>query len=213
MRRHKSGANALTRRNFSLIEMLAVIAIIAILAGLSFGAYNAIMKRKAKTRTEATVNAISIAIRAFKTKYGYFPQAHDAITPAFSKKYSSSSLQNPPGGTALLTNGKLIFGKDFVEFIGAEVIKNSVIKVTPATVSVEDSIYVFVDGYKDPVVNMESSTYKLHNTSGKRNVFYYKCPGVINKESFDLFSAGPDRRFGTEDDIWPQGLRKNTDPN
>ncbi|MDD5663191.1 MAG: prepilin-type N-terminal cleavage/methylation domain-containing protein [Victivallaceae bacterium] len=200
MRRHKSGANALTRRNFSLIEMLAVIAIIAILAGLSFGAYNAIMKRKAKTRTEATVNAISIAIRAFKTKHGYFPQTTDnsGVTRVLAPAY----CKDDPAGTAKIDGDYLIIGKDFTGFLGSEIMKNAVINVTISG----KTVHVFIDGYKDPVANLD-----LADT--KQSVFYYKCPGLVNKESFDLFSAGPDRRFGTEDDIWPQGLRKNTDPN
>jgi hypothetical protein len=29
----------------------------------------------------------------------------------------------------------------------------------------------------------------------------YRCPGEINKTSFDLRSAGPDRKYNTSDDI------------
>jgi|GEM_PF-4062381 len=32
--------------------------------------------------------------------------------------------------------------------------------------------------------------------------FIYKHPGVKHPDSFDLFSAGPDRKAGTDDDIW-----------
>ena len=31
--------------------------------------------------------------------------------------------------------------------------------------------------------------------------YIYKCPGKHNPGSYDLFSAGPDGRLGTEDDI------------
>jgi general secretion pathway protein G len=33
------------------------------------------------------------------------------------------------------------------------------------------------------------------------NKFIYECPGRHNTNSYDLFSAGPDGRIGTEDDI------------
>jgi general secretion pathway protein G len=37
------------------------------------------------------------------------------------------------------------------------------------------------------------------------NVYIYRCPGLKNLGSYDLFSAGPDRRAGTADDVWGGG--------
>jgi general secretion pathway protein G len=39
------------------------------------------------------------------------------------------------------------------------------------------------------------------------NSFNYECPGKHNTKSFDLYSAGPDGRVGTDDDItnWQVG--------
>lgn len=33
------------------------------------------------------------------------------------------------------------------------------------------------------------------------NTYFYDCPGKHNPDGYDLFSAGPDGRIGTEDDI------------
>ena len=33
------------------------------------------------------------------------------------------------------------------------------------------------------------------------NQYFYECPGNHNTNGYDLFSAGPDGRMGTEDDI------------
>jgi len=33
------------------------------------------------------------------------------------------------------------------------------------------------------------------------NNYFYACPGKHNPDSYDLLSAGPDGRIGTEDDI------------
>ena len=33
------------------------------------------------------------------------------------------------------------------------------------------------------------------------NKFFYECPGKHNTNAYDLLSAGPDGRLGTEDDI------------
>ena len=32
--------------------------------------------------------------------------------------------------------------------------------------------------------------------------FQYRKPGIKHPDGYDLFSAGPDRKAGTEDDIW-----------
>lgn len=41
------------------------------------------------------------------------------------------------------------------------------------------------------------------------NAYVYECPGKFNVATYDLFSAGPDGRAGTEDDItnWAKGAR------
>jgi general secretion pathway protein G len=36
------------------------------------------------------------------------------------------------------------------------------------------------------------------------NEYIYRCPGVKDPQSYDLFSAGPDRKPDTEDDDWGQ---------
>jgi general secretion pathway protein G len=32
--------------------------------------------------------------------------------------------------------------------------------------------------------------------------YIYRCPGVKNPDGYDLFSAGPDRKPDTADDVW-----------
>ena len=193
----------LKRRNFTMVEILATIAIIAVLAGLSFGAYRAIQKGQAKTKTEATVNAIHIALQAFKNKYGYYPQAHSPIALVFCKEKATTDAEDSVSNRTILKSGKmLVLGKDFTVFLGTEVMKNAVIKDGDIS---GGQVYILAESYKDPVTNSKSS---LDNISKNANLIYYKCPGAMNQESYDLFSAGPDRKFNTHDDIWPQGLKR-----
>src|SRR5216110_3021595 len=35
-----------------------------------------------------------------------------------------------------------------------------------------------------------------------QNAYIYRCPGIKHPESYDLFSAGPDRKPDTPDDDW-----------
>jgi len=36
------------------------------------------------------------------------------------------------------------------------------------------------------------------------SLYVYRCPGIKNPDTYDLFSAGPDRKPDTDDDIWVQ---------
>lgn len=214
----------LKRRNFSLIEIMMIIAIIAILAGLSFGAYRGIQKGQAKAKTEATVNAIHVALQAFKTKYGYYPQASVAIAPnpASGPVALVISKEKPVTGTQAVisnaaniidTGARLILGKDFTPFLGSEVLKNATLEDAQINIPIigRKRVLILVDAYKEPVTNGDS----LLNIRSNKVVspFFYQCPGVVNQESYDLFSAGPDRKFGTNDDIWPQGLKRDSSNN
>jgi general secretion pathway protein G len=35
-----------------------------------------------------------------------------------------------------------------------------------------------------------------------QNIYIYRCPGIKHPDSYDLFSAGPDRKPDTADDDW-----------
>ncbi len=219
------------RQNFTMVEILATIAIIAILAGLSFGAYRAIQKGQARTKTEATVNAIHIALQAFKNKYGYYPQSHkstgtgtspSATALVFCKeKTTTEKVSVPTNSKTILRSGSiLVLGKDFTTFLGSQVMKNAATKDREITIGGETTnVYIFVDAYKDPVSNCGSTLDNINSDTNLRlynntaNLIYYKCPGDMNQESYDLFSAGPDRKFNTNDDIWPQGLKRDTSNN
>lgn len=78
-------------------------------------------------------------------------------------------------------------------------------------ISKEDAVfvsgrYMVIDGWKTPV-------------SGRAGSYIlYVCPGLLNTSTYDLFSAGNDRKFiwdstadvnnsVNSDNIWPQGLK------
>ena len=61
------------RKNFTLVEILAVIAIIAILAGLTMGISSLVMRKAADTKTTAAIKYVEIALEKFKNENGYYP--------------------------------------------------------------------------------------------------------------------------------------------
>ncbi len=170
-------------RYFTMIEVLAVIAIILILVGLSFGAYNAVQKSRANARTESSLSTLNVVLQAFKTKYGYFPQTDGSPYPVYVCKGVSSSG---------VKSSKFILGADAYNFLSSELLKSAVQDGTDGG----HPLLVVTDGFKDPVDGKDKS------------FIYYRCPGETNKDSYDLLSAGPDRKLNTNDDIWPQNQKK-----
>ena len=73
-------APSLARRGFSLIELLVVIVIIGILVGLLVPGVMSAYRRSQEFAIEQEVNQLSLAIEAFKTKYGFYPPDFTRIT-------------------------------------------------------------------------------------------------------------------------------------
>jgi hypothetical protein len=67
--------------------------------------------------------------------------------------------------------------------------------------------YYVKDAWNSPLISSQRSTL-IDGNSYEFGPIKYRCPGLINKTSFDLYSAGPDRKFAAnpevnkEDDIY-----------
>ncbi len=183
IRRTQAAGAASRLRYFTMIEVLAVIAIILILVGLSFGAYNAVQKSRANARTESNLSSLHLALQAFKTKYGYYPQTDGNFYPV----YVCRGVPNSG-----VDSSKLILGADAYKFLSSDLLKSAVQDGTDGG----QPLLVITDGFKDPVDGKDKS------------FIYYRCPGETNKDSYDLLSTGPDRKLNTKDDIWPQNQKK-----
>ncbi|MDD5697119.1 MAG: type II secretion system protein [Victivallaceae bacterium] len=173
---------------YSLVEMLVVLAIIAILAGLGAGGYQAGRRWLATIRTEALLAKLRLAIQAYKTDKGYYPLPHnnevnfklDTNARDFDSGYSSDVRHQPRNNL----NYFLDYGK--IQADQSQKIHSG------------DCNYYYVkDGWHAPSATM---TVSGHGYSW--GAIKYRCPGQTNTNSFDLYSAGPDRQFGTSDDIY-----------
>jgi prepilin-type N-terminal cleavage/methylation domain-containing protein len=76
----KLAAQFAARRGFTLIELLVVIVIIGILVGLIVPGVMSAYRRSQEFAIEQEVNQLSLAIEAFKTKYGFYPPDFTRIT-------------------------------------------------------------------------------------------------------------------------------------
>ena len=82
-------------------------------------------------------------------------------------------------------------------------------------------VFRVIDGWKTNVWSPAPSLGTTYVDQGAPYI-YYVCPGLLNTSSYDLFSAGNDRKFiwrdlatftdmndpVNADNIWPQGLKQ-----
>jgi len=176
---------------YSLVEMLVVIAIIAILAGIGAGGYTVARRWLSQSRTEALLAKIKIAVESYKNDKGYYPLPHTdptvATVPNFSIDVNTKDFSSGTPGDANIPRNNM---SNFVDY--SKIQQDQSIKVPEGTWS----RYYVKDGWNAPAGDETFSAIK------------YRCPGLINKTSFDLYSAGYDRKFAahpdtdTEDDIY-----------
>jgi len=92
--------------SFTLIELLTVMAIILILAALLLMAGSGVMKKAARSRASAEIQAMSAALEGYKADNGYYPPS-DGTLLLTNSTYSYSSLDGT--GTAYQTNSQILY--------------------------------------------------------------------------------------------------------
>lgn len=70
-----SGLGPVSRRRFTIVELLLACAILAILMGIMVAGYSFAQQRMAEAATIATIEKISTALESYKAKTGYYIQA------------------------------------------------------------------------------------------------------------------------------------------
>lgn len=217
----KTDRDNTVKYRFSLVEILLAITIIAILLALSGAAYNAVQRKIARSRTEATLNKLRVGLESFKSKYGYYPQ-QSSIGP-FPFYIITLSTKTVAGVTSIVNGDSCFDAKySFAPFTEASKMKNedatlmaTGTSLTPVTVSgitynLKYDTYYINDGWKTKISG--------NGTDDSGPYILYMCPGLVNTSSYDLFSAGYDRKYKwsasgdvsdavNNDNIWPQGLK------
>ncbi len=192
----KTNRDNTVKYRFSLVEILLAITIIAILLALSGAAYNAVQRKIARSRTEATLNKIRVALESYKSKFGYYPQ-QPSIGPFHLDVNDPRVSQGQPQNNL---NQFVEYGKMSKEDSFIENVSNGVTTFP---------YYAVVDGWKTNIIDNNLGTVL------RAPYILYMCPGLINTSSYDLFSAGYDRKYNwttttdavNNDNIWPQGLK------
>jgi prepilin-type N-terminal cleavage/methylation domain-containing protein len=174
-------------RPYSLVEMLVVLAIIAILVGLGAGGYTVARRWLAQSQTEALLAKLKLAIESYKNDKGYYPlpstdpdeNDYEDI-PNFRLDANANDFSGSASGDHLQPRNNMSYFMDYSKLRQDQSYK---IKHSNYTE------YFVKDGWNSPADGENFGAIK------------YRCPGEINKTSFDLRSAGPDRKYNTSDDI------------
>ena len=85
-------AKSFSRRNFTLIEILAVCGIILLLAGMSLGVTKYVFYKQAESKTIALIKMLDISIKDYNSKNGCWPDQADT-TNFYYQITSSTTLQ------------------------------------------------------------------------------------------------------------------------
>ncbi|MCP3967940.1 MAG: type II secretion system protein [Lentisphaerae bacterium] len=179
-------------RHFSLVEMLVVMAIIAVLLAMGAGSYQVARRALSKSRTEALLTKVKLALESYKSKHGYYPLKDGHIT-------NNNYKQHEEGVPFFLDYDAT--KPNFNKFIDVGKIKKD------ESVDLDGTFYL-KDGWNGNnseanVGDEAEKKIKKMKTEGKPGgLILYRCPGGKSPQSFDLYSAGNDRELGTDDDIY-----------
>lgn len=156
------------KRNFTLVELLAVTALIVILAGIGFAAFSYASNRGKEAATKSLITRVGAGLESVRTKHGTFPAAA-----------AYGDIVVTVNSSGLVTG--ITFGKTEESTSG-----------TALSAAQLKTFLTVCDG-ESLKKNLDGSSNITDSWGGK---IKYCCPGKINTAKFDLVAPGPDEGFG-----------------
>lgn len=195
---------------FTLVEVLAVLAILSLLMGLAIYGFGKQKERGAVVATRGAIQELELLITTFETKKGGPPPD----TLAGAKVRADNDLNE--GAEALYCG---LHAKSFPEGnnLREELLGNTDEDSTATAFHREAGITALLealDAWGNPIAYFTPSSYDREQrylmgdpanpNDPEQRVTARKSEvtgGFANADRFQLISAGPDRLFGTEDDV------------
>jgi type II secretory pathway pseudopilin PulG len=174
--RHASGP-AGRRSCFTLLELLVVIAVITILVGIVIGGVGIANRKAAEAKTRALLTQLEIAFDQYKQQFGYFPQWSAPTTAAAWAPINQRFVRGTSTDMGLESAAPAPRGKYFLDVATLTFTGTDTTSVNTGTSTYVGPDKTLVDAFDKPI--------------------YYRCPGFQNQESYDLWSAGADGKYGT----------------
>ena len=166
----------------TLIEVMAVAVVIGILAGMLLSLNRYVNLRTNISRTKTEIAALGTAVEMYRMDYGTYPTSSLVRfdTNSFGVIY------------AQVTNSALLY---------AQLVANGSKRYINPTSKLWTNQFLYTTNGLSWLTN--NINYFIDPWGKPYNYFSTRTPTTsqVNQASFDLFSAGPDRRFNTTDDI------------
>ena len=156
------------RFSFTLVEILVVTVLVSLLAAIGFAGYSYAMTASRRAATEALIQQMSAALENFKLKNGYYPA---------SASYEPIRFTQDSGMINSLTWGPS--GKKIEWKKGNDS---------------EKYLVTFLKTLDQEKLKKNISGGQLVDSWG--GLVYYRYPGVVNTNGFDLIAPGEDGKFG-----------------
>lgn len=195
---------------FTLIEILAVIAILGLLMGIAAVGIGKFRQKGNIAATKATIETLGLMIQKYESHYGSCPE--DTLA---NYKIQNNGINE---GIEALYVG--LHRKDFAE--GAtldEKLLSNTDEDTTATVyhrvaGFNNSLFEVKDAWGNPIAYFRYTSYGRkqsyrmadppdpENADQEVSARQSATTGTwVNPDTYQLISAGPDRIFGTDDDV------------
>lgn len=206
----RTNCSANRAAGFTLIEILAVLAILGLLMSMAIYFFGSQKEQGYKARTVAIMEELKIAITRYQTKNGSPPfdslaklkiRADNDGNEGAEALYAALHNKNFPEGASLLE----------------EVLGNSDNDSTATSYHRNDVTFLLEakDGWDNPIAYITAPSYgkqfryvmsQLPDDSQDADQVVSSRKSTVtgvwaNPDSYQLISAGTDRRFGTDDDV------------
>ena len=190
------------RDHFTLIELMTAMVIILVLAGMIMGASSIANKISKKRNAQSTINSLEIILEQYKTDWGFYPESNGVLELGSWSAWYHLNLREPSSLSEASTSGitestptswHKIYQDDYVDlFAGA--FKTQVDENAITTPPVLNPTVPPAPSYHNYFVGPNGSP--LYIVDPYLQPFYYRTPGIMNPEKFDLWSKGPDGEHG-----------------
>jgi len=174
---------------FTLVELLVVIAIIVVLAAAGFGAGTIAMNRAKQVTSRASATALETAVNQFYSEYGSLPDVGDTVkTDKGEGKRLLEILLGLEGDSGKIQNPR---NNKFLNVKEAKTRAKGLLYSTSGR-----SVEGLYDDWGNPFVVELDVNYeeRLRFNMGGKQV-------TLNGRRVAVYSAGGDKKLGTDDDI------------
>ncbi len=161
----------MSKRGFTMVELMITISIIAILAGLLFAVAGTVTKRQKKEATKMLLSKVEAALHMYKNEQGSYPSYVSTSTNNLWASLGSS-------GGGYLTNNDLSTTKNLNG-------NNICDEYTEASGQAYGTPLIYLTGFT-------SVASKVGDIPSSSSQAYFG-----RKDEFELWSAGPDGDFST----------------